>query len=241
MLASYQQPPAPQPAPSTAALGSANAKALLDRVIAAKGGLDTLHAIKSITAVTSAEMTSPAGRIEARTTTYLEYPNHVRVETTLPEATTVQVYDGEHAWIRDPKGVHDVPERMVQDLQTGLKRETVALLLGAASGELHARVLPDVKDAAGRLDHALEVSGPGLEPVVLYIAPDTNLISRQTYVAGGPGQPIIEEAFSDYRAVDGVRVAYTAAVRRGGEPILERRVRDIKINAPIDPALFKRP
>jgi hypothetical protein len=30
-------------------------------------------------------------------------------------------------------------------------------------------------------------------------------------------------------------------VRRGGQPILERHVTDIKINAAIDPGLFKRP
>jgi hypothetical protein len=185
-------------------------------------------------------MKSPAGGVEARTTTYLEYPNHVRIETTLPEATTVQVYDGEHAWIRDPRGVQEVPERMVRDLQTSLKRDTVTLLLSAASGAVRPRLLPDVKDGDG-LRHALEFSGPGLDPVVLYIAPDTNLISKQTYVAGAPGQPIVEEAYSDYRNVDGVQVAYAAAVRRGGQPILDRRVTDIKINAAIDPALFKRP
>ena len=44
-----------------------------------------------------------------------------------------------------------------------------------------------------------------------------------------------------YRTVDGVRVAYAATVRRGGQPILERHVTDIKINAAIDPGLFKRP
>ena len=111
-LASYQQPSSPQP-PAVAATEGASAKALLDRVIAAKGGLDKLRAIKTITAVTSAEMKSPAGRVEARTTTYLEYPNHVRIETTLPEGTTVQVFDGEHAWIRDPGGVLS-PRAMVR-------------------------------------------------------------------------------------------------------------------------------
>jgi outer membrane lipoprotein-sorting protein len=239
-LASYQQSAAPQ-APAISTQEGASAKALLERVIAAKGGLATLRAIKTITAVTSAAMTSPDGRIEARTTTYLEYPNHVRVETMLPEATTVQVYDGERAWIRDPRGVHDVSERMVRDLQTSLKRDTVTLLLAAERGTVRPRLLPDVRDDDGRLHHALEFSSPGLDPVVLSIAPDTDLISKQTYVAGAPGQPVVEEVFSDYRNVDGVRVAYTATVRRGGQPILERHVTDIKINAAIDPGLFKRP
>ena len=82
---------------------------------------------------------------------------------------------------------------------------------------------------------------PDLEPVVLYIDPATGLIAKQTYVAGGARQPLIEEIFSDYRVVDGVQVAYTATVRRGGQPMLERRVNVIAINPPLDPALFTRP
>ena len=42
----------------------AKAKALLDRVIAAKGGLATLRGIKSIKAVTAAKMTSPGGQVQ---------------------------------------------------------------------------------------------------------------------------------------------------------------------------------
>ena len=76
---------------------------------------------------------------------------------------------------------------------------------------------------------------------MLYVDPETSLIAKQTYVAGGPGQPLVEELFSDYRPIDGVQIAFTASVRRGGQPMLERRVTDITINAPLDPALFKRP
>jgi hypothetical protein len=61
------------------------------------------------------------------------------------------------------------------------------------------------------------------------------------YVVGGPGQPLVEELFSDYRPVDAVQIAFLAQVRRGGQLILERRITSIKINAPLDSALFKRP
>jgi hypothetical protein len=60
-------------------------------------------------------------------------------------------------------------------------------------------------------------------------------------VAGGPGQPLIEELFTDYRAVNGVQIAFTANVRQGGHTVLERRVTGIRINVPLDPALFQRP
>src|SRR5205823_2529224 len=172
------------------------AKALLDRAVAAKGGLDKLRAIKRIMAKTRTSMTAPDGKVQdAESTTYLEYPNHVRVETKLPDASTLQVYDGERAWVRDPRGVQEVPARYIRDLQTSLKRDTISLLLAAEQGTVRARALPDVKDETGRTYHALELSSTDLEPMVLYIDPDTGLISKQSYVAGGPGQPLIEEMF----------------------------------------------
>ncbi len=77
--------------------------------------------------------------------------------------------------------------------------------------------------------------------MVLYIDPATHLIAKQTYVAGGPGNPLIEELFADYRPVDGVQIAFSATVRRGGHTVLERRVVELRINDGLDQALFKRP
>jgi zinc protease len=233
----------PQPGPE--------ARALLDKVIAAKGGLNTLRGIKNIVARTRTEMPPPegAGRgpggggqpVYVETTTYLEYPGRVHVATKLPEATVVQVFDGSRGWVRDPNGVHDVPEQAIRDLRLGLRRDTIAALLAAYDGKLRARLLPDIKDDKGSLYRALELSGQDFDPMVLYVDPQTSLIARQTYVTPGPGNPLIEELFSDYKPVAGVQIAFSAAVRRGDQTMLERKVVDLRINDPLDPSLFKRP
>jgi hypothetical protein len=242
----YQPSAAAQNRPTISAAEGETARALLDRVIAAKGGLETLRGVKSIVADTRSDVFPPPGQAgqppaASGTITYLEYPDRVRIETKLPNMTIVQVYDGTHAWVKDPNGIHDVPERLLPEVQAGFKRDTVAVLLAAHDGRIRARALPDVKEESGRIHRALELSGTDLEPMVLYIDPDTHLIAKQTYVAGAPGQPLVEELFSDYKPVSGVQVAFTAKVRRGGQPVLDRRISDITINAPIDPALFKRP
>jgi len=77
--------------------------------------------------------------------------------------------------------------------------------------------------------------------MVLYVDPETNLVARQAYVAAGPGRPLIEELFTDYRTVNGVQIAFTANVRQRGQSVVERRVTGIRINVPLDPALFQRP
>ena len=97
-----------------------------------------------------------------------------------------------------------------------------------------------MKDDAGRMYQTLELSASGLDPIVLSIDSASGLIAKQTFVPG-PGQPIVEERFSDYRAVDGVQVPFVTTAYSGGQRLGERRITDIKINAPIDPALFKRP
>jgi zinc protease len=231
-----------QPGPTTIVPeAGAKAEALLDEVIAAKGGLARLRALKTITAVTKATIATPGGPVEAETTTYLEYPNHVHVETKLPQESQVQVYDGRRAWVRDSRGLHDVPEHAIRAIELTLRRDVISALLAAHDGSLRARLLPDVKDEAGSLHHALELSGADVDPFVLYIDPATHLVAKQTYVVGGPGQPLIEEMSSDYRLVDGVQVAFGATVRQGGRRLVDRHVTEFKINAPVDPSLFKRP
>jgi len=116
----------------------------------------------------------------------------------------------------------------------------VALLIAARAGALTPRVLPDVKDANGRVTHALELWARDLNPVVLYIDSESGLITRQAFAADAPGRPLVEEQFSDYRLVDGIQIAFQA-VRKVGPLSVERRLTDLKINAPIDTALFKRP
>ena len=237
------------------------ARALLEKVIAAKGGLETLRGIKSIVARTRTEMPPPpegAGRgrgrggepMYAETTTYLEYPGRVHVATKLPDATVVQVFDGSRAWVRDPNGVHEVPEQGVRDLRLGLRRDTIAALLAAYDGTLRARLLPDIKDDKGALYRALELSGQDLDPMVLYIDPQTSLIARQTYVTPGPGSPLIEEMFSDYKPVGGrpdrllgIRPARRAddARAEGGRPPHQRSARSQPLQTPVAARIERSP
>lgn len=228
--------------PRASADEGARARALLDKIVNAKGGLDRLKSVKSLIATTRARALGPeAPKEPAETVTYIEYPSRVRVESKIGGTEIVQVFDGTRAWVRDPNGTHDVPEEFIRDFQNGLKRDTISLLLAAAEGRVRVRRLPDARDEKGALLETLEFSGADFEPLVMYADPVTGLVTRQTYVAGGMGRPLVEESFSDYRNVEGVQINYAASVRIGGNPALERTVTDIKIGGPLDPALFRRP
>ncbi len=234
---------APQANPATETNA---ARALLEKVIAAKGGLETLRAVKSIKAVTREEMTPPADRPAMRpraadVTTYLEYPNRVRVETRVEGTRLLQVFDGPRGWVKEPNGTRTVPAEGIRAFEATLRRDVLALLLAAERGDVRTRLLPDVKDEEGERYRALEMSSPQMDPIVLQIDPESALIAKQTYVLPVPGQPLVEELFSDYKPVDGVQIAFRAEIRQAGARVLERRVTSIEINAPLDPELFRRP
>lgn len=215
------------------------AKTLLNKVIDAKGGLEKLRGVKTI--VVKQTLTNPQGETRKfDTTTYIAYPDRFRTESPAPGGTNVQVFDGRQLWVKDARSVREIPEAVARDVNATLRRDPVAMLVDAADGKLRARVLPDVKEAGGRIDRALELSAADFNPVVLLIDPETSRINKLTFVSDAPGRPIVEEEFSDYRAIDGVQFAFVGA-RRNGAQSIERRVTDLKLNVPIDPALFKRP
>jgi len=214
--------------------------ALVDQAIAAKGGLETLRGIRTILAKQTLVNQVPDGQVTSDSTNYIEYPSRFRVETQTPNGIVVQGFDGTQSWMKDSRGVHDAPESVARDARASLRRDTVALLLAAKDGTLTPRALPDVRDASGRVSHALELSARDLNPIILYVDPASGLITKQTFVADAPNRPLVEEEFSDYRAIDGVQVAFRA-VRKVGDLNVERRVSEIKINPVVDPSIFKRP
>ena len=235
-LAYQTAPLASRPSEAQGPDEAAKAKALLDRAIAAKGGLEKLRAVKAIVARQMQASRRPDGESQVETTNYIQYPDRFRVEA--PDL--VQGYDGSRAWMKDRSGVHDAPDTLARDAALSLRRDVVALLLAANDGVLAVRLLPDVKDPEGHLSHALELSASDLNPVVLYVDPETSLIRKRLFAANAPGRPLVEEQFSDYRDVDGIQFAFQAT-QKVGPLSVERRVSEVKINPPIDPALFKRP
>jgi hypothetical protein len=115
------------------------------------------------------------------------------------------------------------------------------VLIAAAEGKLAMRLLPD-ETVEGRALKVLEISGPQLPAVRMFVDAQ-NLIVRQSFSTPGPeGKPVqADEMFSDYRRIDGVQVPFRADVRHAGRVILSRTLTSVSLNTPVDEALFARP
>jgi hypothetical protein len=241
--AAYQQTPsAAPPADKT------QTEQLLRRAVDARGGLEALKKVKTIVAEADTTISTLEGKITAKTKSFVEYPGRMRVEAQLPEGEVVQVYANGSAWVRDPGGVHDAPPEMQAEFEASTKRDSMALLVGAATGALRANLAGE-EGHDGRTLKVLEITGDGLSPVRLHIDSQSGAVVKMTHESQAPpgsAQPsheqrLTEEIFSDYRMVDGVNVAFKALVKRAGIVLMERQLTSVQINPTFPADLFAKP
>jgi zinc protease len=214
---------------------------LIQRVVAAKGGLQALKSIRTVVVDADMAVTTVRGPTIIPTKTYVLYPDKFRVDATFAGQQTVQAYNSGTAWVKDPAGVAAAPPAMRNDFAATVRRDTFPLLIAAAEGKLTVRQQPE-EGSGGAVLRVLEVSGPGLDPLRLYIDRDLRIV-RQTYTTPGPdGKPTrAEEMFSDYRKVNGIDIPFRATVLRDGQKILERTIKSVTFNTAVDVTLFQQP
>ena len=155
----------------------------------------------------------------------------------------MQAFDGtQRRGCRIARGVHDAPEPLAREAAASLRRDIVALLLAAKDGKLTRAA---AAGRQGRGGHASVMRSScrrtDLNPIVLYVDPRVEPDRKQA-VRGRRAGPAARRGavlrLSAGRRHPDRRFAPTQKV---GPLSVERRVTDVKINAPIDPALFKRP
>ena len=214
---------------------------LVQRIVTAKGGLQALKSIRTVVVDADMTVSTLRGPTIIPTKTYVVYPDKFRVDATFAGQQTVQAYNSGTAWVKDPAGVAAAPPAMRNDFAATVRRDTFPLLIAAAEGRLTVRPQPE-EGSGGTVLKVLELSGPGLDPMRLYIDRDYRII-RQTYTTPGPDGRLTraEEQFSDYRKVNGIDVPFKASVLRDGQKILDRTIKSVTFNTAVDLLLFQQP
>jgi zinc protease len=208
------------------------ARALIDKAVAAKGGLKTLQSIRTIRTESTTSYSTLKGPVPFLTTTWIRYPDSYRIEADMPGGKIVQVYTAGRYWIQDATGIHEAPAS--DPIREGLQRDTIPLLLKLAAGQLVVREL-DTQDPALA---AVGISGEGMTPLTMFINRENGLIAGVRYESASQPGVRTDELYDDYRDVNGLQVAFHTIVRRTGLPPIEREVKTFKINVPVPSALF---
>ncbi|WP_337042642.1 outer membrane lipoprotein-sorting protein [Emticicia sp. 17c] len=209
---------------------------IVDKHVAALGGLDKLKSITSI----STERSLAVQGMEIPSQTVLLVNKAVRSESTVMGNSMVQVFDGTSGWMIRPTmmGGTGEPEDMPADQlkqQKGQLDPFGPLVDYKQKGnkvELVGKEKVDKKD-----NYHLKVTTPTGDVLDEYIDANTYLLTKTKATANGQE---IEINFSEYKEVEGVKFAYTMdmTTQMGNLTFITSK---IKLNGPVDENIFKKP
>jgi zinc protease len=222
------------------AIGGRAVGELISHAVQAKGGIEKLRSIQTVKAVATTFIDAPGGRIEVPTTTWIRYPDAFRIDAEMPTGVVSQVLVGDKFWVKDARGTQEASAAVAGEVRGSVQRDGISLLRQLA--ETPPTMRRTTVAVGGQQMPALVVGTPGAPLVTLIFDPADTLLARQRYIidtAEGPRGA--EEVFSDYRDVDGLKVAFKAVLQREGAPRVERVLRSFEYNIPLDSSLFARP
>ncbi|MGH9612155.1 MAG: hypothetical protein ACRD4P_03645, partial [Bryobacteraceae bacterium] len=143
-------------------------------------------------------------------------------------------FNGKSGWIAAPQGVQPMPEPVLKQSRGEMFHELIALVLSDRDPQ---RTI--VAAAPG----AIEISNAQGESARLEIDEKTGLPVNVSYETMGRAGPVqVEEAFSDWREVDGIKLPFAMSITQGGKKFADTRATAYKINSGLTgEALSKKP
>ncbi len=247
----FTEPITPQraePAAPVDAKALAAAKKVIEEALVAKGGKAKLAAIKGfkMLAVGTTPIAGRSAQVETQRLFLL--PDKMRIDATLSLGQKINVVigiNGKTGWQMAPNQqtgkveVNDIAPSDIQMIDFERWREPELILLKAADPAAKLIPAPD-QDIDGKPHHVVKLPSPYGVDVALYIDKKTKLVTRMTYSVGGNAET---NDFSDYKVVEGVKIAHkrksTGAGKGGG--ITDLELKSVEIDPKIDPTIFDKP
>lgn len=178
--------------------------------IEAKGGLDNIHAIKSLRL--SGSMRVQQDTLELSFVSLVKQPGSVRYEATLQGLTQVQAFDGSHAWQINPFQGRKDPENLSADDAKGLGEDAADFAGPLVDYKAKGYKLDYLgrEDIDGTDAYKLRVTRKNGDLTTVYLDPDYFLEIRavnRRIEHGVPVETVVD--YGDYEKVAGVFLPFS--------------------------------
>ena len=212
-----------------------SAEDIVAKHLDAMGGLERLKDIQTMKKVAKVTM---QGR-KTTTTMYFKRPNMSRQELQIDGQTVINAFDGTTAWIINPLTGFNRPVT-VSGAQAASIREDSSFDGPLVDYKSRGMLIDYVgREPLGEGEaHHLRVTSASRQVRHLYLDATTYLeVKLAAEVQGSK----LEQLSSDYRDVDGVKVAHHLKTVVNGAVQAEMQLESVEFNLPIESALFRMP
>jgi zinc protease len=232
----------PEPKPQTAgpdapppdAASLAKGKELLQRVQQALGGADKLAAVKDLQFHADLEVFTPGASMKVKQTNSFIAPSIVRQDNELPFLKQSVYSDGASGWLASMQGVQNLAPPVLKQIRGEAFRQMASLAMSDRDANRTVNYLGQ---------GVIDISSKDGESVRLSVDEKTGIPVKLAYQqSAGEGGSAVEEIFSDWRDVDGIRLPFQWTVMQGDKKFAGVTVQDYKINSGLtQETLGKRP
>ncbi|HEY4971517.1 MAG TPA: hypothetical protein VII35_16585 [Steroidobacteraceae bacterium] len=218
---------------------------IVEKNVAARGGLDAWRKIESMAWVGHLESADP-NMPRLSFTLEQKRPNKERFELSEIGQRSMRVFDGTHGWRIKPNrdGTLDAQPYSPQDLEFARQAQGIdgPLVDYKAKGVTVESV--SVEKIEGHKTYRLHVKAPGGELHDVWVDAKTFLdvkYNRTSYRANGdPG--IVSVVYRDYKTIEGLQFPSVLEIGGGGgKPPARMVIEKIALNPPLDDKAFTRP
>jgi hypothetical protein len=176
------------------------------------------------------------GSSKTRFTTVIQVRNLESVETT--------VVNGDKGWVKGGKEqTKELDKEQLAEEKENLYFNSVTLLAPLKGKNFKLGLLPSIK-IDGKVAVGINVAAKGHRDIKLYLDKETGLplrAERKVRDLENKKDVTEETTFTDYKEINGIKVAMKYSVKRDGKPHADAAMTEAKVQEKLDDKLFGKP
>jgi len=237
---SIPEPPSTLEIPEPTAETRQAAGDLLAKAATHAGGVEAIRNVKTLKAEMDASISIQGMKLDIATSEIRVYPDKVYSTQVLPfgQGTAIQVVNGTTGWMKDPRGLQDMPEEQMADAKAEIYRNRLWIL--GHYEDLDIQALDSIVED-GVEYHRVYVRNDMVKEFILFFNPDGAFI-RMDYQGKGPQGPVkASMRYIEFMETDGIMFPSSIELYHDGELFLTGTTSTIEVNPDVDMTIFDKP
>ncbi|MFQ5865384.1 MAG: hypothetical protein ACE5IW_09175 [bacterium] len=223
---------------NNAQAASMKGREILQKAVEAAGGLEKFAEIKSFRIKTQNVIYLTQNEMQLTVTETVMLPNQTKQVMEMPQGKRIQVLNGDNGWKQIGQNIYALTEAEKREMKRGLFRDTIRIYRMSGSEDLQIKYFGE-ESVGGEQLYVLQIKNKFGDFFNLYVDAESFLAVKKTYHGTSEvGLAMLEEIYSDYREVDGIKLPFHIEVRANGRKFIDSVVVDAKFNLEISEEFF---
>lgn len=211
---------------------------MLRKAVTAAGGFEKFQNLENFSIKTRHILYQSTTQTELIVVETAQLPDKTKQVMTISSGERVQVLNDINSWKKIGAVYSDLTVAEKREMKRGLFLTNFNLFKLSEGEELRVQYFGQ-ETLGGKTNHVLHITNTSGDFLNLYVNAETFLVEKKIYRgAAEVGLATLEETYSDYRVIQGIKMPFHTVVKANGRTFIETRVVEAKFNVPLSEDFF---